>query len=318
MCIRDSFYTEYITVQAVLDHYGTPLSELMYIDIDLGCTAIPGTPIDLTATQGAGIELNWIDKSTIETSYDIQRSESSDSGFATISNQPVDTQTYTDSTGIFGTTYYYRVKALKTGGISSAYSNVASAIAPNTWNVSGASFVQSFDVSAKETQPEDVVFKPDGLKMYIVGTTGSDSVNEYDLSVAWDISTSVWNQAFVVNNVPLGIAFKSDGTKMYVCKGSGSIVVEYDLSVAWDISTSVINANSISFQAVGISFKSDGTKVFLADQTGDQVKEYTLSSAWDISTSAFVQNFDISAKEDVMTGLTFSVDGDRMLSLIHI
>jgi hypothetical protein len=48
------------------------------------------------------------------------------------------------------------------------------------WDISSASYLQNFSVSAQETSPRGVFFKPDGLKMYIVGVSGQD-VNEYDL-----------------------------------------------------------------------------------------------------------------------------------------
>jgi hypothetical protein len=57
----------------------------------------------------------------------------------------------------------------------------------SAWDISSATFLQSFSVAAQETNPEGVFFKPDGTKMYVVGSTGDD-VNEYDLSSAWDVS----------------------------------------------------------------------------------------------------------------------------------
>jgi hypothetical protein len=74
-------------------------------------------------------------------------------------------------------------------------------------------------------------FKPDGLKMYIVGSTGDD-VNEYDLSTAWDISTASYLQNFSVEAqaaLPTDLFFKPDGLKMYILDNGGDAVYEYDL-----------------------------------------------------------------------------------------
>jgi sugar lactone lactonase YvrE len=82
-------------------------------------------------------------------------------------------------------------------------------------------------------------FKPDGTKMYVIGTVGDD-VNEYDLSTAWDITTASYLQNFSVAAQeinPTSIFFKPDGTKMYVVGSVGDDVNEYDLSTAWDVST---------------------------------------------------------------------------------
>jgi len=49
------------------------------------------------------------------------------------------------------------------------------------WNVSTAVFLQSKSVSAQDTQPYNLFFKPDGTKMYFVGD-GGNSVYEYDLT----------------------------------------------------------------------------------------------------------------------------------------
>jgi hypothetical protein len=99
------------------------------------------------------------------------------------------------------------------------------------WDISTASYLQNFSVSAQETVPTDLFFKPDGLKMYICGLTGDD-VNEYDLSTAWDISTASYLQNFSVaaqDTDPYGLFFKPDGLKMYILGVVGDAVYEYDL-----------------------------------------------------------------------------------------
>jgi hypothetical protein len=66
--------------------------------------------------------------------------------------------------------------------------------------------------------------------MFVVGSTGDD-VNEYDLSIGFDIATAVYSQAFSVSAqeaAPVGIAFNNDGTKMYIVGIIGIDVNEYD------------------------------------------------------------------------------------------
>ena len=99
------------------------------------------------------------------------------------------------------------------------------------WDVSTASYLQNFSVAFQEFSPTDIFFKPDGTKMYITGYTGDD-VNEYDLSTAWDVSTSSYLQNFSViaqEATPTGVFFKPDGTKMYVTGNDGDAVYSYDL-----------------------------------------------------------------------------------------
>lgn len=185
------------------------------------------------------------------------------------------------------------------------------------WDISTAvPKVKKFYVVSQETAPFGVYVKPDGTKMYVVGTTGDD-INEYDLSTAYDVSTASYNQNFSVSaqeTTPQGVEFKPDGTKMYVVGGTGDDVNEYNLSTAWDISTASYNQNfSVSTQELNpysVRFKPDGTKMFVTGTSGDDVNEYSLSTAWDVSTASYVQNF--STGENSQMGLAFSDDGTKM------
>jgi hypothetical protein len=54
--------------------------------------------------------------------------------------------------------------------------------------------------------------------MFLVGDSGND-VNEYDLSISFDVATAVYSQNFSVSaqeTNPSGIAFNPDGTKMFI------------------------------------------------------------------------------------------------------
>ena len=152
------------------------------------------------------------------------------------------------------------------------------------WNVSTSVFVQSFSVAAQETTPYGVFFKPDGLKMYVLGTVGDD-VNEYNLSTAWNVSTAVFLQSFnfaAQETEPSNVFFKPDGLKMYVTGSSGDNVNEYDLSTAWDVSTASYLQNfSVAAQETaprGVSFKPDGLKMYVTGNAMGNVNEYDLTA----------------------------------------
>jgi len=149
------------------------------------------------------------------------------------------------------------------------------------WDITSASYLQNFSVAAQEAVPGGIFFKPDGTKMYVIGSSGDD-VNEYDLSTAWDVSTASYLQNFSVaaqETVPTGIFFKPDGTKMYVLGYTGDDVNEYDLSTAWDITTASYLQNfSVAAQETGptgLFFKPDGTKMYVIGTTGDAVWQYS-------------------------------------------
>ena len=149
------------------------------------------------------------------------------------------------------------------------------------WDVSTASYLQNFSVASQETGPSGLFFKPDGTKMYIMGSSGDD-VNEYDLSSAWDVSTASYLQNFSVfgrEASPQALFFNPDGTKMYIMGSSGDDVNEYDLSSAWDISTaSYLQIFSVASQdtvPTGLFFKSDGSKMYVIGAVTDTIYQYS-------------------------------------------
>jgi DNA-binding beta-propeller fold protein YncE len=186
------------------------------------------------------------------------------------------------------------------------------------WDISSASYLQNFSVAAQEISPQGFFFKPDGLKMYVVGSSGDD-VNEYDLSTAWDISSASYLQRSSVgaqDKTPRGVFFKPDGLKMYILGASGRDVNEYDLSTAWDITpASYLQNFSVSAQEIspmGVLFKPDGLKMYIVGVSGQDVNEYDLSTAWDISSASYLQNFSVSAQETSPRGVFFKPDGLKM------
>ena len=198
--------------------------------------------------------------------------------------------------------------------VSYAYYDPPASLA---WNISTAFYnFQNFSVAAQEIVPTGVFFKPDGLKMYIVGSDGDD-VNEYSLSTAWLVSSSSFVRAFSVQDtLPQDVFFKPDGTKMYVAGNNSNAVREYDLSTAWNISSaSFLQSFSVVSQETNIKavfFKPDGLKMYIAGSDGDDVNEYDLSTPWDISTSVFLQSFSLAPYGSSPQGLSFKTDGTKM------
>jgi len=148
------------------------------------------------------------------------------------------------------------------------------------WDVSTITFVRDFSVGAQDTGPNDLWFKPDGTKMYFVGST-NDRVYEYNLSTAWNVSTAVFLQFFSVGSqdtTPASVNFNSDGTRMYVLGATGLDINRYSLSTPWDISTAVFFNNFyIGFQETapnGLFINLDAGFVYVVGLTGDTVFQY--------------------------------------------
>ncbi len=89
--------------------------------------AAPAAPSNLVASSPLRdqVALRWVDNSTNEASFRVERSTSATTGFAQIGTVGANTNTYRDTTGTRGVTYFYRVRALNSIG-ASAPSNTAS------------------------------------------------------------------------------------------------------------------------------------------------------------------------------------------------
>jgi len=185
------------------------------------------------------------------------------------------------------------------------------------FDVSTASFVDSFSVAGQETSPQGLAFSSDGTKMFVVGIT-EKNVNEYTLNNAFTLFPTFVDSFSVSaqDTTPRGLAFSSDGTKMFVVGFQGEDVNEYTLGTAFDVSTaSFVDSFSVTAQEVfpnGLAFSSDGTKMFVVGFAGGDVNEYTLGTAFDVSTASFVDSFSVAAQEVFPNGLAFSSDGTKM------
>jgi DNA-binding beta-propeller fold protein YncE len=188
------------------------------------------------------------------------------------------------------------------------------------WDISTASYLQNFSVVAQGNTPTGLFFHPDGIKMYVI-CQSSDSIHEYNLSTAWDISTAAFVQSFSVtaqDTDPTGLAFNSDGTKMFVVGNGSDSVHQYTLTTGFDVSTASYDSVSFSVAAqdaspTGLAFSSDGTKMYFVGRNSDRVYSYTLSSGYDISTAVYDSvSFSVAGQETFPTGLAFNSDGDKM------
>jgi DNA-binding beta-propeller fold protein YncE len=186
------------------------------------------------------------------------------------------------------------------------------------WDISTAVQVDFFYVGSQETAPTGLSFRPDGTKMYVIGTTGDD-VNEYDLASAWNVSTAVYLQTFSVateENAPKDVKFGKDGTKMYVI-GNADTIFEYDVLTAWDVSTAVLSANSLSVLAEDTNphafvFRTDGKRLFVAGRQGRAVLQYRLTEAWNVGSAIFDKEFVLPVFLTGCFGMDFSSDGLSM------
>ena len=109
------------------------------------------------------------------------------------------------------------------------------------FDVSTASFVDSFSVSAQDGDTRDVKFNTDGTVMFVVGRGGSgkSSVYRYTLTTGFDVSTATFEDSYSVADQETSansVEFSTDGMKMFVMGQQNDEVNEYTLNVAFDFS----------------------------------------------------------------------------------
>jgi hypothetical protein len=177
----------------------------------------------------------------------------------------------------------------------------------------------SFSVSSQANGASDLVFSPDGTKMYIVN---SSVVYQYSLSTAWDLSSASYaSKSFSASSQETygkGMTFNNDGTSMYIVGYTNDTVYQYSLSTAYDVSTASYASKSLSVASqeitpMGLTFNGDGTKLFVVGYTSDTVYQYNLTTAYDVSTGSYANtSLNISSKETTPYAITFADSGRKM------
>lgn len=152
------------------------------------------------------------------------------------------------------------------------------------WDISGGSvsFNQAYNAVA-QGQQSSIFFRSDGLKMYTSSTT-SETIEEYTLSSAWDVSSLSPTHSFSVTTWETSaftVFFETNGERMYVLGFTGSILYEFNLSIAWDVRTAEISRNfdtsAQDTSPIGFFIRDDGFKMYLTGSANDSIYEYDLT-----------------------------------------
>lgn len=189
------------------------------------------------------------------------------------------------------------------------------------WSLSTASYRLNYKLVSEDASQHGLFFNPDGTKMYVSGSTG-DSVYQYTLSTAWNVSTASYSTSRSLSAQTAGIEeifFSSDGYKMYLVGDDATDVNDgvyrYSLGTAWDISGTFSNDqyfDQAQTQPRGIFFNSDGTKMYLTMTNNDSIYQYSLSPGWDLSTASYVSSLSIATVDTGPRGIFFNSVGTKM------
>ena len=187
------------------------------------------------------------------------------------------------------------------------------------WNISTASYdSKSFSFSSQGSDPYGVRVENNGTKLYVILNGTADSVFEYDLSTAYDISTASYSSNSLdvssKGTSPTGLVFSADGTSLITSERSGTNEVhKWNLSTAWDVSTATFSTTfSVGTQITnacwGVIAGSNGTKLYAIGDgaTLKAVWQYTMGNTT-YSTTFDCENANVFETElDANTTVVFS------------
>lgn len=140
--------------------------------------------------------------------------------------------------------------------------------------------------------------KQDGSSFYIVARGATDTVYQFDMSTAFDLTTVSANGSFSVNTQTqnaYGITFKPDGTIMYISSNNpNDEILQYTLSTGWDITTASFASKRYDYTTDvvgetwgnGICLSPNGKIMWLTGRATQKIYQVDLSTAYDISTAS--------------------------------
>jgi hypothetical protein len=153
--------------------------------------------------------------------------------------------------------------------------------------------------------------------MYVIGST-SDTVFQYTLGTAWDVSTasyaSISYSIATQEGTPQQVNLSADGTKMWVLGSSGDDIWEYTLGTAWNVSTATpVNNFYVGFQDTGPTglfiVSTAGNRVYVVGSTTDTVYQYyTSANSVKLETQKLYIAGALSINENFVAGQNAFVD----------
>ncbi|MCA4900649.1 MAG: fibronectin type III domain-containing protein, partial [Cytophagales bacterium] len=172
-------------------------------------TSAPAAPTMLTAVAASSTQINltWVDASTSETGFQIERSLTSGSGFSLISTAAANATTFSNTGLTANTVYFYRVRAIN-GSITSGYAPQATAstsapLPPTTLNASAFSSTQInltwVDASNNETGFQVERSTTSGSGYTLVTTTAANATSFSNTALT--ANTSYFYRVRAVNAV---------------------------------------------------------------------------------------------------------------------
>ena len=160
--------------------------------------------------------------------------------------------------------------------------------------------LRSFNTSAQETSPRDVIFGSNGTRMFIVGSEGND-INEYSISASANTElrpsavgfTGSYNVSFgsAQNFTISGITFSENPDNMFLLGDSGA-AIEYSLDSPYNVSSAkfeiAFSVASHDMSPTGLAFSRNGLSMFVTGTQTDSITQYYFNQPFTFSDGRLV------------------------------
>ena len=174
-----------------------------------------------------------------------------------------------------------------------------------------------------------------GIKWNATGTiffvcdTANSRINQYNCSVAYDISTASYSTTFstyVKESQPRDVLFNTAGTTMFVLGSGGNYdqgitapqIVQYTLSTGFDISTATFSKRATvgtDTAVKGLTSNTSGSVFYVSGDTDNFTTAYTLSTPFDVGSVVFLAAYDHTSSAPNINGIAFNSAGTKLFAI---
>ena len=143
-----------------------------------------------------------------------------------------------------------------------------------------------------------IAIKPDGTKIFLNFNDASgtdkdkDSIKEYTLSTAFDLSTMTLETTAIqlhVTNNPEGMSFSNNGKRLFLAYKAGKHVAQFSLPTAYSLVGAVLdgtatplNSSGSSFNLGALGFNGAGLKLYVSSFNTEDMFEFDLACPFNI------------------------------------
>ena len=155
-----------------------------------------------------------------------------------------------------------------------------------------------------EANPRGIFWKPDGTRVYIIGTSRETVMEYHTTGSAFDIHALNFIKEFDVDaqeNAPLDVHFDKTGTQMFVVGTQNDEINQYHLSQSWDVGTArhigVYVTSTEESVPQCMFLRPDNSEIYIGGTGADEINVYTISGSRRVSTTTITGDVKVEASD---------------------